>query len=208
MNKIVTSIQLFSLICLLTAMVAVDPVRSQPLGAAGELGPDALDLRVGIVPLDPATSIHNAGVAGRASPIADAGYFVIQLDGPLTPQRQALLNQAGIRLGSYLPANAWIIRLPAGFNPGASLSPLPFVRWLGTFDRAWKIAPEIGKRAWQTPERQALAQEQRVRLAVSLFAGRGSGGDCGAAWRHARRQADGYRAKRRVRHDRGRDASV
>src|SRR3954454_6138887 len=35
------------------------------------------------------------------------GKHILQLDGPLTPARRAALRAAGVRLGDYLPTNAF-----------------------------------------------------------------------------------------------------
>src|SRR5262245_14254222 len=94
--------------------------------------PAVLRLRAGTFALDAAASLQRAGGAGRAA-IASDGRFVIQLDGPLTPQRAADLVAAGVRLGAYLPNYAYIVRLPGGFDPVARLGGVAFVRWVGPF---------------------------------------------------------------------------
>lgn len=159
---------------ILCALALVTPtwgqIQSQTDHTAiiGNLDPHALHLRAGTIPLDAATSMHrpNSG----AVVVADS-HFVIQLDGPLTPQRVTALQAAGVTLGNYLPAYAYIVRLPAGYDPVARLGGLSFVRWLGEFENGWKLDPEIGLHTYQTAERQALAQQQRVRLTVQLFVG-------------------------------------
>ena len=131
------------------------------------LDPTALHLRSGKVRLEVATSLHVKG----AKPLAAAGYFVVQLDGPLTPQRVARLSEAGVTLGTYLPSNAYIVRLPAGFDAKAKVGGLNFVRWVGSFDKSWKLEPTIGQLQVTTPERLALKNQDIVKLTAVLFDG-------------------------------------
>ena len=97
---------------------------------------------------------------------ADA-HYVIQLDGPLTPQRKQQLAAAGVQLGDYLPKNAYIVRLDAA--AAVRVAGLGFVRWAGTYRSDWKIAPRIGDRPYFTPERQQTAARGEVMVDVTLF---------------------------------------
>lgn len=132
---------------------------------------DTLYLRAGAVRLDRDASLHlDADIS-----LTTGGYYVIQLDGPLTPERKAALRQAGVRLGQYLPINAFIVRLGAGFSPGVVLGARSrageFVRWVGPYDKQWKLDPRIGRGAYRTPLRKAIAAQQNVAVIVTLFEG-------------------------------------
>ncbi len=133
----------------------------------GELEPDALHLRAGKFTLAPATS----ELSKADEPLASTGYHVIQLDGPLTAERLAALRRAGVSIGTYLPTNAYIVKMDAGFRARAALGGLGFVRWSGAFEKAWKLDPEIGHFQFQTPERQGLAAQGVLKLTVVLFEG-------------------------------------
>ncbi|NIP86540.1 MAG: hypothetical protein GTO03_13620, partial [Planctomycetales bacterium] len=65
--------------------------------------------------------------------------YVLQMDGPITPQRRAALVQAGVKLGDYLPRNAYIVDL-SGVRPQA-IDDLPFVSWIGAYRNEWKLSP-------------------------------------------------------------------
>lgn len=144
-----------------------NPMMTPEEGAATTLEPTALHLRVGKIDLEASASIHKAA----PQTLDQAGHFVIQLDGPLTPARQASLKNAGIELDQYLPANAYIVKLPAGYDPAVKLGGLAFVRWVGAFDKAWKVDPTIGQRAFETDERQLIAARGDVIVTAALFAG-------------------------------------
>ena len=105
-------------------------------------------------------------------PVAfDQARYVLQLDAAITPARRAQLEQAGVRLGDYLPDHAYIADLTAA-DP-AKLAGLGFVQWAGPFEQNWKIDPRIGQRlnAFQTADRIALAQAGMYKLVVTLFDG-------------------------------------
>ncbi len=132
-------------------------------------------------PLDRETlylAAERVSTAQRVPPVsleratAEAGLrdrFVIQLDGPMTPARRAALEGAGVEIGNYIPANAYVVRL-AGADPQA-VARLGFVQWHGEFQTAWKVSPDLGQRGFVTAERQLLAQRGRLAVIVTLFEG-------------------------------------
>lgn len=158
---------------LLGAILAVSVIARSALAversnvAASSNGVAVLSLRVGEIHPKPVSSLH----LKQAAPLAADGYYVIQLDGPLTPQRKGVLLRAGVRLGQYLPHFAYIVRFQAGFDPAGALGKVGFVRWVGAFEKSWKLDPEIGQRAYRTPTRQAIAAQGQVVLIVTLFEG-------------------------------------
>jgi hypothetical protein len=137
-------------------------------GAAGQGVRDTsrdLALRAGTVstavsPVDPASLCGPAGAGVHA---------VIQLDGPMTPQRRERLAAAGVVLGDYLPPNAYIASF--GRADAAAVKGLEFIRWCDRYRDQWKIDPEVGARPFATEERRALAKSGRSLLAVTLFDG-------------------------------------
>lgn len=149
-----------------TTVLAQDENRASP-AAVEESSPTALQLRAGKFELDAAKSLHRRA----ARSVALKGHYVIQLDGALTPDRLARLSKAGIRLGQYLPTHSYIVKLKEGFDVKAKLGGLPFVRWIGPFEKSWKLDPTIGRRQFKSVERQTLQLRQNVEVTVSLFEG-------------------------------------
>lgn len=92
---------------------------------------------------------------------------IVQLNGPMTPQRRAALENAGITLGNYLPAYAYVAGM-RNVNARA-LQDLDFVIWVGEFQNNWKIEPTIGQRNFTTAERINLAQRGDVAVAITIF---------------------------------------
>ncbi|HZW09747.1 MAG TPA: S8 family serine peptidase [Phycisphaerales bacterium] len=135
--------------------------RAVQAGAViGAVSPTALYLRAGTIDLAGASAPLET-LAGRE------GRFVIQLDGPMTPQRRAALENAGVRLGDYLPTNSFVVRLDAA--DAGRLARLGFVRWAGAFQSAWKVAPDVGVREMQTNDRLLLQGLGMSALMIDLF---------------------------------------
>ncbi len=90
-------------------------------------------------------------------------------DGPMTPERHAALAAAGIRYEGYLPDDSAIVSLGA---PAAARS-LGFVRWVGAYDRAWKLDPDLARPARQfaTAERRELEAAGTLAVSIYLFDG-------------------------------------
>ncbi|MCH7814618.1 MAG: S8 family serine peptidase, partial [Planctomycetes bacterium] len=97
--------------------------------------------------------------------------LVIQLDGPMTPARRADLAAAGVVLGGYLPTHAYII--DRGPLPAQGLAELDFIRWIGPYRKEWKLDPDIGRRGFSTPERQAEVDRGWFQVVITLFDGQG-----------------------------------
>lgn len=114
-------------------------------------------------------------VATRTNELAQPGAFsvarrhVVMLDGPMSPARGAALQAAGVVVGEYLPTNAFLCDLSGADK--AAVGALGFVTWVGAYDPAWKIDPQIGRRDFATPERRALAAAGRAWVTAYLFVG-------------------------------------
>lgn len=91
---------------------------------------------------------------------------LIQLDGAMTPERRAALEQAGVRIRGYVGDGAFLADT-SGATPDTARN-LGFVRWAGAMRPEWKLAPEIGRRAFETPERIELANAGMTLLHVTL----------------------------------------
>lgn len=94
-------------------------------------------------------------------------HYVLQLDGPMSSQRGESLAAAGVQMGEHLPQNAFFVRLDDAAV--ANLTSLPFVVWLGDFQPAWKLSPELGLLTFQTAERAAVYDAGLVRVTITLF---------------------------------------
>lgn len=134
-------------------------------GGALVKGAPALHLRAGLID----TSAAKQGLGTLAGPGSAGAHFVVQLDGPMTPDRRRRMEAAGVAIGDYLPESAFIVTLDRA-DPKA-VGTLEFIRWFDRYHGEWKVDPEVGGRIWLTPERLALAKAGRSLLDVTLFDG-------------------------------------
>jgi hypothetical protein len=132
----------------------------QEAGVIGAVSPTSLYLRAGTVDLGAARAAVET-LAGQQ------GRFVIQLDGPMTPQRRAALEGAGVQLGDYLPINSYVVRLAQA--DAGKLARLGFVRWAGAFESAWKVAPDVGAREMRSNDRLLLQGLGMSALVIDVF---------------------------------------
>jgi hypothetical protein len=116
-----------------------------------------VDSRVGEPVLPPALRID-------AYAPGEQGYYIVQFTGRVEEAWKQALRQGGGELFDYLPNNSFIVRMDA--NAHARVSSLGFVQWIGIFQPAYKISPEIGVRSFQDPIRLG---DPRLWLLVDLF---------------------------------------
>ncbi len=129
---------------------------------------DAPTLRLRSATLDLST-LQDALRPNNARPQRLPERMVLVIDGPITPQRRARIEGAGVKLGDYLPEHAYVVdtrnaRLDA-------LRQLPFVTRLVAYQDAWKIDPALGSRTLLTDARKALAAQGKVQAQAYLFPG-------------------------------------
>lgn len=129
----------------------------------GDKDPRSLYLRTGQVDLRQRSSVLSDPDQARFG----AAHYVIQLDGPMTPQRRNALEAAGVNLGEYLPMYAYITDLDQA-RPD-ELVKLDFVSWVGEFDPSWAVCPSVGAHTFTTAERRHLEARGVKRLVVRLF---------------------------------------
>jgi hypothetical protein len=137
--------------------------------APGQADPNRLYLRTGEID----TSGGMVGLPALHRQIPAPGVsnrFVVQLDGPMTPERRRRMETAGIGIGPYLPMHAYIVTLDRA--QAAAVQNLEFIRWYSEYQDQWKIDPDLaGPGAHGTPERQALAARGRERYTIVTFPG-------------------------------------
>ncbi len=67
--------------------------------------------------------------------------YLLQFTGPVLDEWKAALEAAGAAIGPYVPDYAFLVHLDA--QARSTVSGLPFVRWVGPFQPAYKLAPEM-----------------------------------------------------------------
>lgn len=135
-------------------------------GTADASAPGMLRLKAGDVRVEHAENALRWNQA-RAQRLPER--MVLVLDGPMSAERRARIEAAGVVVRDYMPTNAFVVETRDA-RIGA-VRAMGFVESLIEFDDAWKVDPQIGRRDFQTAERRAIAQQGKVASHVYLFAG-------------------------------------
>jgi serine protease AprX len=72
---------------------------------------------------------------------AAAGVYIVQFTGPVMPAWKQAVTTAGGQLGDYLPDHAFLVHLDV--TAKVQVEALPFVRWVGPYQPAYKLAPDV-----------------------------------------------------------------
>ncbi|MCG2825466.1 MAG: hypothetical protein L6265_02595, partial [Thermoplasmatales archaeon] len=65
------------------------------------------------------------------------GYFIVQMNGPILQEWREEIEEAGAFIHSYIPNFAYLVFM--GNAERAKVESLPYVRWVGNFEPAYKI---------------------------------------------------------------------
>lgn len=103
--------------------------------------------------------------AGQAAPRR----VIVQLNGPMDADRRAAIEASGARILGYVPDNAFVIDTRRARMSAVEV--LPFVTAVVAYRDEWKLAPELGARAYRTPEMMDIARDGRLPASVVLFPG-------------------------------------
>ncbi len=76
-----------------------------------------------------------AAVAAGKPPVS--GLFLLQLEGPLSPEQRETLQSRRLDLLHPIPDHAYVCHLEAA--SAAEIRALPFVRWLGEYQPEWRL---------------------------------------------------------------------
>jgi len=93
----------------------------------------------------------------RAGPEAEA--FLVQANGPVTPQFRAALEAAGVEVVAYIPNNAYLVRAWPGAKD--ALARVPGVAWVGVWEPYFKLGHGLLEPAVR---QQPLSQDTLVEV--------------------------------------------
>lgn len=126
-------------------------------------------IRLAAETIDTRTHVNLLADEERPKKFSADKRYLMQLREAIDPQLRTALEGAGVVIGDYVPDQAYVVDLSAA-NPEA-LAQMDFVGWVGEFRKQWKTDPAIGRRLvpFQSQERIALAQANRLKLVITLF---------------------------------------
>ncbi len=79
------------------------------------------------------------------------GYYLVQLEGPVTDEHKAALTTRGVEIIGYIPEFAFLVVM----TPEASrdLRAASGIRWVGMYHPAYKLDPTLGTQTYHHPDR-------------------------------------------------------
>ena len=135
------------LACALSVPIAA---QSQPMSVTPSTASSLLKLRAGV--FDPLESQPATSDLLRST--NEHGLWILQfVASPSSADRQAIANLGG-EIVSYLPDNAYVVRMPASMAHNANS--IATVRWVGSYEVSYRIDPDLlAKRVYEdaTPVR-------------------------------------------------------
>src|SRR6266576_1211394 len=117
------------------------------------------------ITLDPtAQSVALSSARLLSANAKDSDYLLVQTKGPLTKEQRAALEKSGAKILEYVPQETYICRYPG--TDLKKIRALPFVTWVNTYLRGFKIHPALLSAADTRGARELLAT--RVTAAAPL----------------------------------------
>jgi subtilisin family serine protease len=108
--------------------------------------PSALDtalIRLKSVTFDPQAGEPAIPQSLRAPMTSGQGIYLLQFNGPVQEAWKSAVQQAGAQLYGYIPDHAFIARIDAAAI--GQIRALPFVRWVGPYHPAYRLAPSLAQ---------------------------------------------------------------
>jgi len=104
-----------------------------------------------------------------AAQVEQAGTYLLQFTGPVLDEWKTAVEAAGGLIGPYIPDYAFLVYLDPAAKSAASS--LPFVRWIGPYQPAYKLAPwvDFSQRSYRVVV-APWADRQQARLGLSSLA--------------------------------------
>lgn len=132
--------------------------------AAGAAVAGPLHFKTGTVDASTIQDVRN-GRAGQRVPLR----VVMQMNGPMDPDRRAAIQASGARILDYVPDNAFVLDMrDARMN---AINALPFVEAVVPYNAAWKVDPSLGAMNYKTAPLRAITSQGETPAVVTLFAG-------------------------------------
>jgi serine protease AprX len=103
--------------------------------------PDPL-IRLKQATFDPLTGEPAMPQSLRASATSGQGMYLVQFSGPVQEDWKAAAERSGAKLYGYIPDHAFIARVKDAAAL-AQLRALPFVRWVGSYHPAYRLASDL-----------------------------------------------------------------
>ncbi len=123
-------------ILLFLSIIGVIPSYAEPVDW------EDMSIRLQSIHFDPALSVpsEKPGLHIREYPAGISSY-IVQLNDSTNVENKKQISNIGAKFYGYVPNNAFIVRMDNGTRQKVEV--LPFVRWVGIYQPAYRIAPSI-----------------------------------------------------------------
>jgi len=105
-----------------------------------------MSIRLQSVSFDPAKLMPTKKPANlfiSSYPAGTEGDYIIQFNGPIMDEYKRQLKNFGVKFYGYIPNYAFIVRMNDAIRK--EIETLPFIRWVGIYQPAYKISPSAMK---------------------------------------------------------------
>lgn len=163
-RRLMIFLTLLALIAVLASPALAAPAANDP-GPMIHLQAGSFDPLAGGPPDVPASL--------QAEPAKDGiSYVLVQFQGPIEQSWPEDLRNLGAELLEYIPDYAYVVRLPANRLP--AMADLPQVRWVGPWQPAYRLAPDLlalAALAAATEEGEESQQGEPIDLTLLSYPG-------------------------------------
>lgn len=169
------------IVCVMLVTGLLSPLRADRAAISATVAPDATlpegkplagpPLRLAAGTFDPLREAGpgsaTAALQLTAYPGDGAGYYLVQFQGPVAAADA--LKAAGVEVFDYIPDFAFIVKMD---NAGrAAVERMAQVRWVGLYQPAYRLAPDLLARAEAIESANAPVADESLALVVSIFRG-------------------------------------
>jgi uncharacterized membrane protein len=152
---------------LLAASMGVSAYARGPIEKSASQAP-SLFIRLKAATFDPLRVVPKLqpGLEIASYPADESGYFIVQFSGPVIAEWKEKVEELGGALSWYIPDYAFLVKMNSSII--TKIQSLPFVRWVGIYQPAYKIHPDLlGRGSAETVTIDVLTSDIDSNLVVS-----------------------------------------
>ncbi len=127
----------------LSVLLALFVLMITSIGAVAQSDVSASYIRLKYATFDPLQSEPFVPQSLRATNTTGANAYIVQFDGIIQDEWKDAVIKAGGKIEGYVPDNALLVQLDG--ESAAQLTQADHIRWVGVFQPAYKLAPQLEK---------------------------------------------------------------
>jgi hypothetical protein len=111
--------------------------------------------------------LPHSAYASKADPGPDRHHYIVQFIGPIKEEWKKEIERLGGTIGEPLPSHSYIVEMDG--KTRESVINLPFVRWVGHYDPAYRLAPNLLQEVKIEESKRARPMATRKRPEAAYF---------------------------------------